>query len=189
MSRAPGVRLHRPPGPGRAEAVTVPASRTRLPACAALVALVPLLAACYVYQPVGLSELAPGDEVRVRVTSEAVDRAEPAVVLDRDVEGVFAGLEGEDFLLDVAVGTQDSGFRNQSLNQRIDLRTQDLLDVERRSLDQTRTGVVLGTVGAVAAVAAFSAFSKSGGTTSTTPPTPGDGIVVQILRFALPWGR
>ncbi len=155
-----------------------------------LVALcLPLLHGCYVYQPVSLAELAPGEEVRVRVTTEAIARADSVMAVDREMEGTFAGLEEDDFLLDVAIETGQSGFRQEGLSQRLDLRTQDLLDVERRSIDQVRTGAVLGAVGAVAAIAALSAFSKSGGNTSTTPPTPGDGVVLQLFRLVLPWSR
>lgn len=174
---------------GRRSATGHDALRAVRFAATLLAPCMPLLHGCYIYQPVSPAELAPGEEVRVRVTTEAVARADSVIAVDREMVGTFAGLEDDDFLLDVALETGQSGFRQEGLSQRLDLRIQDLLDVERRSIDQVRTGAVLGAVGAVAAIAAVSAFSKSGGNTSTTPPTPGDGIVLRLFHFVLPWSR
>lgn len=149
---------------------------------------VPLLTGCYVYHPTSLTSLAPGEEVRVRLTAEAVAGVDSVMSIGRDVEGKFAGLESEAFLLDVAVGSSGSLQRHPELNQRLDLPVADVVGVERRTLDQTRTGLVLAAVAAVAATAAFTAFSDTGGDTSTTPPTPGDAVI-PLLTFVLRGAR
>src|SRR5689334_3887480 len=104
-----------------------------------------LLAGCYTYAPIQASSLQPGMGVRVRVSATAAEQIAPLLgVSDARV------LTGK--LVDNSTGTMivevptmvpaRAGTSAQSLYQRISIAPGQLVDLESRQLDRTRTTLV-----------------------------------------------
>ncbi|MBI4538044.1 MAG: hypothetical protein HY704_00870 [Gemmatimonadetes bacterium] len=149
--------------------------------------LTPLLA-CYSYVPAQLDSVAPGERVRVRVSAETADWLREAIGSDnRVVEGELLGREQSEVFLDVPVATRQIGFHFEAFNQRINLAERDILEVERKALDRTRTFGFSAVLAAVGAVAVYEAFGRKAGGDTQQPPPPGPAdILVPFLSIRVP---
>lgn len=144
---------------------------------------------CYAYAPASLETIAPGETVRARLTPQARERL-PAQV--RGADGTLQGelLEHDDggLTLFVPTAVRQEGFYAEDLHQRIMLSTADVVEVERRQLDRSRTYALIGVAGAaVVAVAIETLSGKTGGNTiDHTNPGPSAS---RIPLFRLRVGR
>ena len=153
-----------------------------------LVALMlPALAGCHTFQPVDRGELAPGQTVRVRVTGGYADSL--GVLLQRDdarvVEGVIVEEDDASMMLDVAVSSELQGMTFESFNQRIDVPSEETVEVELRELDKRRT-IAVSTLAAVAigGIIARQLTADGGGAQLPGTGGPQDAVVsVPLLQI------
>lgn len=154
--------------------------------------LVACTSGCHTFQPTSLSELAPGEDVRARITGAFADSLSAILPGDaRVVEGTFVEASGPAVFIDVPVTSSYQGMRLQTLNQRVEIPEDAFMDVERKRLSKSRTGFALGAV--VAASAAIIIAQLSGDTGGGVPPGGGgpvDAVVATpsvSLVHALSW--
>jgi len=139
------------------------------------VMLVACTAGCHTFQPTSLSELTPGEDVRARVTGAFADSLSAILPGDaRVVEGTFVEASGPAVLIDVPVMSSYQGMRLQTLNQRVEIPEDAFVDVERKHLSKSRTGLALGAV--VAASASIIIAQLSGDTGGGVPPGGGGPV-------------
>lgn len=147
-----------------------------------------LTLACYSYTPVNLDSVAPGQSVRARVTGQALDRVRDQLGSDsRVVEGEVVVADNGSLLLGVTAATRQVGFHFESLNQRITLHDRDVLELERKELDRTRTYVVAAGAGVAVGAILFAMLSDEAGGGTKQPPTGGPSDD-RITIFSIPVG-
>ena len=128
-----------------------------------------LLSGCFRYVPTTLDVAPPGEDVRLLVTRQgATDLAQVTTIEGEvpTVRGTLLEQEGSDLLLRVPVGQRRDGFHTVSLDQTVRIPVSEILQVERRELDVTKTGFwVAGAVGGSAFVifSIMEAFGESAG--------------------------
>ena len=165
------------------------AARFRRAAGLALVSV----AGCYRYEIIPLAQLQPGMEIRTRLSGEGVDRARartdaPPGMLDGfTIRGQVARLTPDSLLLTVPTTVPDGGYRSTVLTQDILLPQSDVVGVEVRKLDNTRTALVSAAVG----IAAFFVVrqAQGGGNAAGKPPGgggPPENRVPAWFRLVLP---
>lgn len=147
------------------------------------------LSGCYSYQPIEVADIQPQMDIRARVSGAQSDQL--ADVLnsdDRMVEGTVIENGSDEILLEVSTGTAERRGRVETLNQRVRIPTTEVMTVDQKSVDQTKTTLLVGGAVAVAAVAVIAAITA--GSSSSTPGTGPGGpqdILIPLLR--LPLGR
>jgi hypothetical protein len=130
---------------------------------------------CYSYRPVAPELVPTGAEVRVNVTTAAASRLGEVTGRDRRVfTGEFLGVQGQQIQMLVPTTRIEEAMTVRTLYQRVDLRLDDILEIERRSLDRRRTALVAGTGAAVMTWAVLRAFSggHAGGSVPVGPGVP-----------------
>src|SRR5687768_2378457 len=148
-----------------------------------LLILLVLLSGCYRYCPQRPGAVPPGSDVRVHLSVEGVQRIGEAY---GSAYGMLDGrLESwaDEVVLTVAVpaapGMIDRGLRN-----RIVIPQPDIVGIDLRQLDRTRTGALSATLGVVVVGAAIALFTGTfGGGTATDPPAPEDTIIPNWLQI------
>ena len=138
----------------------------------ALASLVPLLAGCYTYAPLGTRTPEPNIEVRAQLTDEGTEQLGrllgPNPVA---VEGRVVGSTDQDLTLAVRAVTQRGGVENYWQGERVTLPRSGIATMQRRELSRRRSYLLAG--GALAAlVAAFIAFDIGGGGEPGDRPPP-----------------
>ena len=147
------------------------------------------LSGCYKYIPTEAELEPPGQEIRVEVTrlgAEQMTEISDESMASGTITGEVVGVEDDDLLMKVAVGERQRGFQTVDLNQTIRVPLGEVLRLERRELDGTATGLVIGGV-AAAGVAVVFTIMKAFGTSAPNDETPPP---VEFLRFnllSLPW--
>jgi hypothetical protein len=120
-----------------------------------------LLAGCYTYSPIQASSLQPGMGIRARVTATAAEQIAPLLGVSdaRVLTGKLVGNTTDAMIVEVPTMVPASaGTTAQSLYQRISITPGQLVELESRRLDRTKTTIVVGAavvVGASAAIAAL----------------------------------
>lgn len=137
-----------------------------------LVALAVFLAGCYRHVPVRIGAVPPGAEVRLRLSEEGVERVEDITGVRRaQVSGELLQW-AEEVMISVAFLTSDG----QSLRQQISVDADEVVSVDVRELDRTRTAVLAAGVGAVVGTAIVATVVKIiGGSSQGGQPPPGEG--------------
>lgn len=146
---------------------------------AALILTAPFLAGCYAHQPVAFDEVEPGLEVRAHLTRDGVSAAEEqlgravtavdATVLDRDAEQLL-------LRIDLRPPEPRAAAYTEGLHQRLALRRDVVVELERRVLDRGRTSALIaGSAAALVAVLRYTLRVRDPGGV-TQPPRP-DGEV------------
>jgi len=118
---------------------------------------------CYTYTPVQPASVTPGAGVRARVSASAAERLAPLVGVNdaRLLTGTFVGTDAAGFLVEVPTTSQvGTAGTLQSLAQRISIPRGDLLELETRTLDRTRTAIVVGGVAIIAGSTAAPAQTR-----------------------------
>ena len=146
--------------------------------------LLPLLAACYTYAPIDPAGVGPGAGVRVRVSPAAAGRIAPLlggadsrVIAGTLIENAPAGMIVEvPTIVPEAVGTAF-----QTLNQRVSIARNELIELETRKLDRFRTGTLTGIAAIVVGTAVFKAI-KGDPALEKLPGGTSSDIRVPLLR-------
>jgi hypothetical protein len=151
----------------------------------ALVALVALQAGCYTYAPVQSAAVQSGATVRAHVSEVASARIAPLLgsADARTLDGVVIDNTVGTIVIEVPTVVQN-GINGslQSLSQRVSIFSGDLVQLETRRLDRSRTGLVVAAavfIGGSAAIAAL-----KGGPTADKPPT-GTSSEARVPLFRL----
>jgi hypothetical protein len=131
-----------------------------------------LSTACFAYSPVETTPR-PGAQVALEVTDEGrvalSDKIGPGVVR---LEGTFAGMEGDELLVDASAVRQVRGYITDLGGVRVRLPKRYVTRVDERRLSRTRSLLVVG--GVVAVVAGFFA-AKINGRSTPADKDPGGG--------------
>ena len=107
---------------------------------------------------------------------------------DPVLEGTVLERASADVLIDVPVATRQIGFRYEPMGQRVRVDFGEILEMERRELDQWKTTGLIAGLGTVVGVIAWQVFGgESGG--GTNDPGGGDVSDAKILRIDLRIGR
>ena len=148
-----------------------------------LVALVLILGGCHSYVPVRAGTAPIASTVRVHLTPEGVERIGAAY---GSALGTIEGeLEswGENVVVTIPVQASP-GMLDRGLVNRIVIQQADVMAVEVRESDPTRTAVASIGLGAVVALTAIAVFGGVfGGTTIVDQPAPEDILVPRWLRI------
>ncbi|MEZ4415970.1 MAG: hypothetical protein R3E10_09445 [Gemmatimonadota bacterium] len=149
-------------------------------------ALTLVYAGCYTYRPVELTDLAPRAEVRARISAAEAERL--AEVLGgnerRELDGTVVETGATGLTLDVPVVSSVER-RGEALNQRVSLTPNQVLEVELKELNRTRTGTVVALILGTG-LAVFIAQLHGG--PGEGPPPPGGEVDMRIpLRIPIPW--
>lgn len=156
-------------------------------ALVALVALVPLVAACYRYARVdAASELPPGMGVRARVNGATADQIEPILGTSnvRLLTGKLIATTADTLIVEVpAVYNAAVGSSMQTLNQRIAIPRSGVVELESRQLDRQKTYVVAGAAAVIIGgyILRSTVFDPGGGGIGG----PGRGPELRIPIFSL----
>ena len=146
-----------------------------------------LLAGCYSLVEIDPSTVRPPERVRANVSvAGAVRVAEVLGSPRRALDGQLVERTPDGFYILLPTAVVQSGAGLQALNQRLLVLHEDLVSLQRRELDRTRTGLVaLAGAGLVGTVLAVSLAGRSG---SSRTGEPGDGPAdarIPFLRIPL----
>ncbi len=152
-----------------------------------MMVIVPLCGACYTYTPIRPTDAVVGASVRAHVTQETASRVAPLLGIPdvRDLTGTLIDNSAGTMIIEVPTVVQ-AGENNavQTLFQRVTVRPGDLLGLESRTLDRTRTTLVIAAAAtALVSVAVSALHGKQG--IDTPPPNSGGGTEtrVPLLHF------
>ena len=152
--------------------MTIP--RRMLSMCATALSL-----GCFAYVPADLETVPVGSRVRAMLSSEGqVDFRNRTAMDLRVINGTLVEKSRNTVLLSVSTGTTtlDAGFPT-TLHQLIDVPRQDIARVDRRKLDELKTGVLIGAVaGAVTTVAILALRGGEPGTLTVPPNEPPESV-------------
>ena len=145
------------------------------------------LGGCYTYSPTAFDSLGGGAEIRIRLSAVEVDRLDDVLPSEgRVVEGAVVERTGGSLFVDVTVASSLQGMRLTSLNQRIQLNRDGVLNLELKTLNRKRTWIASGIAGAAIGFFIYKQFLQdSGGSSSTGGGGPDEGRV-RSLQFRLP---
>ena len=155
---------------------------------AALTAALTLAGGCYSYRVVPVNEVAPGQDVRVRISAaEAARLGELIDRSDRSIDGrLLENTDGQVVLgvSSVAQTTALTAVQDPSgrLFQRIVVPREGLLELEVRTLNRTHTAIVVGLLAAVSGTVAYTQFTHQ---SAVNEKGKGGGQEIRI-PFTLP---
>lgn len=147
---------------------------------------------CYSYLPTRVESVAPGQEVRIRLTPEQVDSlVEVRRSTSPSLEGTILQRNDGELTIDTHVTRQDPLSGQRALLQTLDLPLDGIVQVELREPDRMKTGLLVGGLVVGTVLAVITATSGEGGSQDPNPP-PGPPesripVGMSILRFALPF--
>ena len=138
-----------------------------------LMALVILVSGCARWIPARVGEVPAGTDIRLRLSEEGAAQLEELTGTRRsEVSGQLLQW-GSEVMVSAALRTAGAGANSSSLRQRFVVDEEDILGVDVRELDRTRTGLFVGGVAVVAGSAIVWVVSQlTGGGTATTGPPP-----------------
>ena len=137
-----------------------------------LMALVILVSGCARWVPARVGDVPLGTDVRLRLSDEGAAQLEDLTGTRRsEVSGQLLQWDGE-VMVSAALQAAGAGANSSSLRQRFVVDQEDILGVDIRELDRTRTGLFVGGVAVVAGSAIVWVVSQlaGGGTAATNPP-------------------
>ena len=140
-----------------------------------LMALVILTSGCARWIPARVGEVPVGTDVRLRLSEEGASQLEQLTgTRQSEVSGQVLQW-GSEVMVSAALRTAGVGANSSNLRQRFVVDEEDILGVDVRELDRTRTGLFVGGVAVVAGSAIVWVVSQltGGGTAPTDPPPPG----------------
>ncbi len=157
--------------------------RPRSPTLVLLLAL----GGCYTYSPTSFDLLSEGAEIRARLRAVEVDRLDDVLPTDsRVVEGTVVERDGESIFVDVRVASSLQGMQRTTLNQRIRLNRDGVVEVELKTFSRGRTWAAGGIIGAAIGFFVYKQFlENSGGPGTSLGGSPNEGRV-RSLRFRVP---
>ncbi|MCY3704241.1 MAG: hypothetical protein OXH08_01885 [Gammaproteobacteria bacterium] len=140
-----------------------------------LMALVILVSGCARWVPARVGDVPVGTDVRLRLSDEGAAQLEELTGTRRsEVAGQLLQWDSE-VMVSAALQAAGAGANSSSLRQRFVVDQEDILGVDIRELDRTRTGLFVGGVAVVAGSAIVWVVSQlaGGGTAATNPPPSG----------------
>lgn len=152
------------------------------------VPLVALLSGCYTYAPVETRALGPGASVRARVSTPAAQRIAPLLGFTeaRVLTGSLVETKGDAIVIEVPTAAQiAAGTSTQTLYQHVSLAPGDVTELERRTLNRTRTALVVGAIVAAAGIAV--ATSLHGEPAIDNPPPTQSPSEMRTPIFRIRW--
>ena len=142
---------------------------------------------CYTFEPVGIVDLQPEMQVRARLSAvQAADVADLIPAEDRLIEGTVIDNDLQRLLLLVPVANANRRGRFETLNQRLELPHDGLLEVELRKLDRWRTGALTAAGAFVIGYVLYKTLG--GGSSGNTPGGGGGGPQDSWIPFGIPIG-
>src|SRR5215831_2872972 len=134
-----------------------------------------LFAGCYTYSTIDLASAAPGMEVRARVSAATAAQLGPSLGMSdaRLLSGPIVQRDADGLTIRVPSAPMGTIGAQEGLFQQILINRSDLLELESRQLDRTRTGVMIGAAFVGATVIAVTALHgrSSGANPITEPPS------------------
>jgi hypothetical protein len=108
--------------------------------------ILPLFAACYTYAPIDPAAVAPGVDVRARISATAAERIAPLLGSEtRVLSGKLIDNGAATMIVEVpSVSQSTASGINETLHQRVSITRADLVELETRKLDRLRTGAIVG---------------------------------------------
>ncbi|MBT8395828.1 MAG: hypothetical protein HKO65_02315 [Gemmatimonadetes bacterium] len=145
---------------------------------------------CHSYQPIALEEIRPSMTVRARLSAERADEiARVHPISGRVLDGVVRAAGPEELQILVPL-RQPSGVRSErSVQLPLGIPNQDILLVELKKLDRTKTGLfALGGAALLGLVLSTDWLGDGGGGDDPGKPggDPQDAIIP--FRISIPWG-
>ena len=151
-----------------------------------LMALVMVVSGCARWVPARVGEVPVGTDVRLRLSDEgAAELGELTGTHRSEVSGQLLRW-GSEVMVSAALRTAGAGANSSGLRQRFVVDEDDILGVDVRELDRTRTGLFVGGVAVVAGSAIVWVVSQlaGGGTAAPSdPPPPGPSEPFVRIRF------
>lgn len=142
--------------------------------------LVGVCAGCFRYTPASVSDVAPGETVRARVSREQARQFEGMAGLQgRELVGRVVSTDPERLMLEVRAVALEQGNAGRTLNQRVAVPLSEVMDLELRTISVWKTTLV--TVGITAAVGGLLALQLYSGENS---PSRNDKNPPDALRRA-----
>ena len=152
-------------------------------ACLLLV-LVVLSVGCHRYVPAQIGDVSPGMEIRLRLSDEGAERVEEFTGLRRaEVSGEL--LEWSDEVLVSMPAPNQVGMNGRSLQQRVVVGADQVLGIDVREFDRTRTTLFVSGVSVVVGAALITAVAKLFGGTEKGEIPPGDNLPTDPLLLRL----
>lgn len=150
-----------------------------------MLAILLLTAGCYAHTPVPLTQITPGEQVRVRISQSEAQALEHLLLRERQVlDGTVLAVTPQ-LLLEVPVAANLEGGTRQDLRQRITIEPSQVLGVELRELDRFRTGLFVTAGGAILISSVVLALSReAGGDTRGEIPPPAE---LRGPTLGIPW--
>ena len=148
-----------------------------------LLALLPLLAACYTHAPIEPSAVRAHTNIRARVNPATAKELEPLLgVRDaRLVTGVVIAASPDTLIVEVPTSVRaEVGSSAQTLKQRVSIPRTSIFELETRRIDRLRTGLVIGSASILVGGLIFRAAVGGPG-----DDRPRDGGEVSEFRFHL----
>lgn len=135
------------------------------------VLLLPLgVGGCYSLTAASIETLQPGHQVRVTLAPARGPEISQVLGASDRLEGELSEIVDGAFFINVPSGVRQEGFRFERLHQTLRIERSDVLLIERKQLDPTRTALVVGAAGiAVAAVVLDTFAGKTGGDPKNPP--------------------
>src|SRR5690606_17225444 len=100
--------------------------------------------------------------------------------------GRLVETSGRSFYLEVTSAQVQQGMRTETLSQRLLLAPEDIVSLQRRELDRTRTYLMVGAGAAAVGALIYAAISgEAGGTTGRPPTGGGTEAVIPLLPVPL----
>ena len=153
-----------------------------------LLALLPLLAACYTHAPIEPNTVRAQTNIRARVDAATAEKLEPLLGLRdaRLLTGVVVAASPDTLIVEVPTSVRaEVGSSVQTLRQRVAIPRTSIFELEARRLDRLRTGLVVGSASLVVGALIFRA--AVGGPGDDRPPDNGEVFEYRfrLLRFRM----
>ena len=140
------------------------------------------LTGCFVYLPADVSQVPPGEAVRVRVSPAAVGELSAVMPgAESVIRGTLLRRDAAGLWLRVPVGVRREGFSSQPIAQDVEIATGNVLEVTRRQRSRTRTALFVGGTGVVAG-AVIGMIMRGGRDPASQQIDPPDEIRVPLDR-------
>jgi len=145
--------------------------------------------ACYSYQVVSPELVAPDTEVRVRLSPEGAESLQNVrMTEDRVMEGKLVERRGSALLVETNVGRFDPAVGGRVLTQVVNVEAMDLVEVETKELDRTKTALLGGAVAVAVGIIIAQQLQDGSGGGGTGPPGPPESRVDPVPLLSIPFG-
>jgi hypothetical protein len=157
----------------------------KLRTCVSMVIAVGWMMGCHSYAPSSLDRVGPKSKVRLLLSTEGeIDLENRLGVRTRELTGEIVEMDDQQILIDVPMAEKHPDFGEGSLNQRLDIPRDHVLEVSARESDPARTGLLVAvSAGGVAALVTFGVSSSNTGDFPEAPPGPDERRVSWIYRL------